>query len=45
VHIVGTLAYTLAEGGSSGERPVDLLVETVRVGGAWYLRSLDLPQP
>jgi hypothetical protein len=45
VRITGTLAYTLAESGTSGERPVDLLVETVRVGGAWYLHSLDLPQP
>ncbi len=44
VHITGTLAYTLAEGGASGERPVDLRVEAVRVGDSWYLRSLDLPQ-
>jgi hypothetical protein len=45
VHITGTMAYTLAESGAGGERPVDLLVEVVRVDGAWYLRSLDLPQP
>lgn len=45
VRITGTLAYTLAESGASGERPVDLLVETVRVGDSWYLRSLDLPRP
>ncbi|MBX0326915.1 S8 family serine peptidase [Oscillochloris sp. ZM17-4] len=45
VRISGTLVYALAEGGASGERPVDLSVETVRVGDSWYLRSLDLPQP
>ncbi|NTV04750.1 S8 family serine peptidase, partial [bacterium] len=39
------MAYTLAEGGRSGEIPVDLRVDTVRVGDAWYLRSLELPQP
>lgn len=45
VRVVGTLAYTLAEDGSSGERPVDLRIETARVDGAWYLRQLLLPQP
>jgi hypothetical protein len=45
VHITGTLAYTLAEDGRSGEIPVDLRVDTVRVGAAWYLHSLELPQP
>lgn len=44
VRVTGTLAYSLADGGA-GERPVRLLVETVRVGGAWYLRGLELPQP
>lgn len=45
VRVSGTLAYTLAEGGASGERPVDLRIEVARVGGAWYLRQLQLPQP
>ena len=44
VRMVGTLAYTLAEGGG-GERAVDLRIEVARVGGAWYLRQLQLPQP
>jgi hypothetical protein len=45
VRVAGTFAYTFADGGASGERPVDLLVETVRVDGQWYLRGLTLPQP
>lgn len=45
VRVVGTLAYTLADGSASGERAVDLRIETARVGGAWYLRQLQLPQP
>lgn len=45
VRVTGTLAYTLAESGFSDERPFDLQIEVVRVDGAWYLRSLQLPQP
>jgi hypothetical protein len=45
VQVTGTFAYTFAEGGASGERPVELWVETVRVDGRWYLRGLALPQP
>jgi limonene-1,2-epoxide hydrolase len=45
VRVVGTLAYTLADGGASGERAVDLRIEVARVDGAWYLRQLQLPQP
>ena len=45
VQVTGTFTYTFAEGGASGERPVDLYVETVRVDGQWYLRGLALPQP
>jgi hypothetical protein len=45
VRAVGTLAYTLAEGGASGERPADLMIELVQVDDTWYLRQLQLPQP
>lgn len=45
VQVTGSFAYKFAEGGASGERPVDLRVETVRVADQWYLRGLDLPQP
>jgi hypothetical protein len=45
VQDTGTFAYTFAEGGESGERPVELWVETVRVDGRWYLRGVALPQP
>lgn len=45
VRVTGTLQYTLAETGFSDERPFDLQIEVVRVAGAWYLRSLQLPQP
>lgn len=45
VQVTGTFAYSFADGGASGERPVDLYVETVRVDGQWYLRGLALPQP
>jgi len=45
VRLVGTAAYTLAENGASGERPVDLRIETARVDGQWYLRQLQLPRP
>ncbi len=45
VQVTGAFAYTFADGGASGERPVDLYVETVRVDGQWYLRGLALPQP
>jgi hypothetical protein len=44
VRVSGTVSYTLAEDGTSGEHPVDLQVELVLVGGAWYMHSLDLPQ-
>jgi hypothetical protein len=45
VQVQGTFAYTFADGGASGERPVDLLIETVRVDDQWYLRGVALPQP
>jgi hypothetical protein len=45
VRVTGTLNYTLAESGFSDERPFDLQINLVRVDGAWYLRSLQLPQP
>gem|GEM_PF-2069415 len=45
VQVTGSFAYKFAEGGASGERPVDLRVETVLVADTWYLRGLDLPQP
>lgn len=45
VRLTGTLSYTLAESEVSGERPVDLQIEVVRVGDTWYLRGLELPQP
>lgn len=45
VQVTGSFAYRFAEGEGSGERPVDLRVETVRVGEQWYLRGLALPQP
>ncbi|GAB4441265.1 MAG: hypothetical protein OHK0015_38370 [Chloroflexi bacterium OHK40] len=45
VRLTATMAYTLAEGRGSGERPIDLRIETVRVDGQWYLRGLELPRP
>lgn len=45
VRVTGMFAYRFADGGGAGERPVDLRVETVRVGDRWYLRGLELPQP
>lgn len=45
VQVTGTFRYTFAEGGASGQRQVDLWVETARVDGRWYLRGVSLPQP
>lgn len=45
VAVEGTFAYSFAETDGSGERPVDLRVETVLLGDQWYLRALELPQP
>lgn len=44
VRVTGTLSYTLEEG-ASGEIPVDLQLQVVRIDGIWYLRDLELPQP
>ncbi|NJN16809.1 MAG: hypothetical protein HC822_11340 [Oscillochloris sp.] len=43
VQLTGTVRYVLAASGNSGERPVDLRLEVVRVGDKWYLRQLLLP--
>jgi hypothetical protein len=44
IRLTGTLEYSLRDG-PAGERPVDVLLEVVRLDGTWYLRSFDLPPP
>jgi hypothetical protein len=45
VAVEGIFAYSFAETEESGERAVDLHVETIFVDDAWYLRGVELPQP
>ena len=45
VRLTGTVRYTVDYGTVySGERPFDTVFELVLLEGAWYLRSLQLPE-
>ncbi len=45
VRLTGTVRYTFDYGTVvSGERPFDTLFELVLLEGAWYLRSMQLPE-
>ncbi|MDW8147070.1 MAG: hypothetical protein RMJ48_12395 [Roseiflexaceae bacterium] len=45
VRLTGIVRYTVDYGSiSSGERPFDAVFELVLLEGAWYLRSLQLPE-